>query len=941
VMSDTPGAAPRPNADRGRRRWHFAGAIFDERTLELLVKGVDAELERKPLEVLIYLLEHAGEVCTKDEILTGVWPGRILSETVLTKCIGRLRDVLGDRDQDIIKTAYGFGYRFIAPVHVEVAPTPGPARLDLKPGDHPPGRPLWSLVERLGIGGHGETWRAHHEKTHDERVFKFALEETSLGVLKREITLFRIINDLLGDRARIVRLLDWNLEQLPYFTEAEYVAAGSLADWAKGLGGVAAIPVAERLEIVAKIAAALAAVHSVGVLHKDLKPSNIFVRPVPGGPVGKPVEIALGNFGSGGMLDAGHIDRLGITRLGFTKTIAASNVNPAAPLYLAPEILNGQPFTVKSDIYALGVIFYQFLAGDFHKLMPPEWARDIDDELLREDIALAAEGNPALRLADADTLAQRLRSLEERRGHLIAQRKTQAKAEDSRRHVERTRRQRAGIALAFAALTIGFALNTVMYLKGRRAQEQSAAAAAQSKAVAEFLGTEAYALEDPGVAKEWTIPELLTRTGNKIDVRFAGQPAVAAELHYVIGRSLHRFHEYPSAVRHLNRAMELGQQGNAAGSDSVLRSASELVEIDYTLGNLRDTLPRYEAVLAAGEGRRAPNDGALLELKEQVARARYRLGDWPGAAQDLGRLLQVQGTSAQLLGEIELGLGQVLTELARPADAEVHLRRAIEILSREMGAMHPRVAEARAALGRSLADTGQFDDAAEQFDKAQELAARSEPLETATAMRTRYFRALLFLQMDAPEKAELLLAQIVASQDAHSAADPRTRTDSAPEVDRTGPVRQALGEAYARIGKIDAAIIALQRAVAISERADGAQHPGTQSTRLSLAECLAAEGRDAEARAVLTTPTMNLATLPAVHPIAAQLGRVNGLLAEHEGNVEQARKSFADSLAILQALYGSQHWRVIRARRELQRAASSAAASSAAASRPSGAPATA
>jgi eukaryotic-like serine/threonine-protein kinase len=917
VMRDTPSAAPRPNADRGRRRWHFAGTILDERTLELLVNGVDAELERKPLEVLIYLLEHAGEVCTKDEILTGVWPGRILSETVLTKCIGRLREVLGDRDQDIIKTAYGFGYRFIASVHVEVGPTPGPARLDFKPGDHPPGRQLWSLVERLGIGGHGETWRAHHEKTHEQRVFKFALDEISLGALKREITLFRIINDLLGDRARIVKLLDWNLEQLPYFTEAEYVGAGSLADWAKGLGGIAAIPVDERLEIVAKIAAALAAVHSVGVLHKDLKPSNIFVRPVPGAPV----DIALGNFGSGGMLDAGHIDRLGITRLGFTKTIAASNVNSAAPLYLAPEILNGQPFTVKSDIYALGVILYQFLAGDFHKVMSPEWARDIDDELLREDIALVAEGNPALRLADAGTWAQRLRSLGERRSHLIAQRKTQARAEDTRRHLERTRTQRAVIALAFAALAIGFALSTVMYLKGRRAQEQSAAVAAQSKAVAEFLSAEAYALEDPGVAKESTVPELLTRTGNKIDLRFAGQPAVAAELHYIVGRSLHRFHEYPSSVRHLNRAMELGQQGNGAGSDSVLRSASELVEIDYTLGNLRDTLPKYEAVLAAGEGRKALNDGALLELKERVARARYRLGDWSEAAQGLGRLLQVQGTSAQFAGEIELDLGQVLTDLARSADAEVHLRRAIEILTREMGAMHPKVAEARAALGRSLADSGQFDDAAEQFDKAQELSARSEPLETATAMRTGYFRALLFLQMDAPEKAEPLLAQIVASQDTHSAADPKGQTGSAPEVDRTGPVRQALGEAYARERKIDAAIIALQRAVAVSERADGAQHPGTQSTRLSLAECLVAEGRDAEARVVLTTPTMNLAALPAVHPIAAQLSRVNGLLAQHEGNIEQARKSFGDSLAILQALYGTQHWRVIRARQEFERSA--------------------
>lgn len=643
-MGDRPSAAVPPNADQGRRRWHFAGAIFDERTLELLVGGVDAELERKPLEVLIYLLEHAGEVCTKDEILTGVWPGRILSETVLTKCIGRLREVLGDRNQDIIKTAYGFGYRFIAPVRVEVGSTPGPARLEFKPGDHPPGRPLWSLVERLGIGGHGETWRARHDKTHEERVFKFALDETSLGVLKREITLFRILNDVLGERARIVKLLDWNLEQLPYFTEGEYIAAGTLADWAKGQGGIAAIPVAERLEIVAKIAAALAAVHSVGVLHKDLKPTNVFVRPM----AGARVDMALGNFGSGGMLDAGHIDRLGITRAGFTKTIAASAVDHATPVYVAPEVLQGRPFTVKSDIYALGIMLYQFLVGDFHKALTPDGPsdglHDIDDELLREDLALATAEDPAVRLADAGLLAQRLRSLEERRSRLMAQRQSQGGDEDAQRQLQRTRMQRLVMALAFAALTSGLVLSTVMYFKARHAQQQSAAAAAQSRAVTEFLSREVYAPAEPGVPGEAGAlgepgapgPDLLARTGNKIDLNFAGQPGVAAELHYVIGRSLHRFHDYPLAVWHLNRALELGQRGggggengagvdgggvNGAGSDAVLRSAAELIEIDYTLGKLRDTLPRYQAILAAGEASQAADEAALFELKERVARA--------------------------------------------------------------------------------------------------------------------------------------------------------------------------------------------------------------------------------------------------------------------------------------------------------------------------------
>jgi len=83
-------STPQSTISGGWHRWHFADAVLDDRTLELVVDGIGSELERKPLEVLIYLLRHAGEVCTKDELLASVWSGRILSETVLTKCIGRI-----------------------------------------------------------------------------------------------------------------------------------------------------------------------------------------------------------------------------------------------------------------------------------------------------------------------------------------------------------------------------------------------------------------------------------------------------------------------------------------------------------------------------------------------------------------------------------------------------------------------------------------------------------------------------------------------------------------------------------------------------------------------------------------------------------------------------------------------------------------------------------
>jgi non-specific serine/threonine protein kinase len=329
------------------------------------------------------------------------------------------------------------------------------------------------------------------------------------------------------------------------------------------------------------------------------------------------------------VLEAGHINRLGITRLGFTKTITPSGRNAATSLYRAPEILDGAPFTVKSDIYALGVILYQVLTGDFHKAMPPGWEGDIDDELLREDLGLVADENPAMRLADADVLALRLRTLDERRRRLKTQREAQARAEDSHRSLSRSRLRHAGAVVAIAALIVGVSISTVLYFNARRAQEASRIAAAQSEAAIEFLTNEVFTpgSKDAAAAKEATAAELLMRAGDEIDARFAAQPRIAAELHYLVGHSFARLNDYSSSVPHFNRAIELAQPLDGAGAAPALRSAAELVEIDYAQGHLKDTLPRYEAMLAAAQGHVVAGDAALLELKRQVALGRSRLGE--------------------------------------------------------------------------------------------------------------------------------------------------------------------------------------------------------------------------------------------------------------------------------------------------------------------------
>jgi eukaryotic-like serine/threonine-protein kinase len=901
---------PTPGGGRAWHRWHFADAVLDERSLELSVNGVDTELERKPLEALLFLLQHAGEVCTKDELLAGVWPGRVLSETVLTKCVGRLREALRDDNQEIIKTVYGFGYRFIAPVQVESVQVPEPSRFDFRPGDHLPGRPLWNLVERLGVGGHGEAWRVRHDKTGEQRVFKFALDETSLGALKREITLFRIINDTLGTSARVVRLLDWNLEQDPYFIEAEYVPGGNLIDWVQLRGG-AAIPLEQRLEVVALLAEALAAVHSVGVLHKDLKPSNILVRPIGG----HAIQVLLADFGSGGVLDDTYLEKLGITRLGFTKTVSVMSGVAGTPMYLAPEILAGQPFTVKADIYALGVILYQFVVGDFNRLMSPGWERDIADELLCEDIAALAEGNPAVRLGDAEQVARRLRSLPERREQLHAEREAQARAERSKRLLERARARRFGLVFAFAALIVGLATSTVLFLRAREAQELSERAAARSRAVTEFLSKDAFSAVSSGSqsVKNLRVAELLTRAGRQIDVRFANQPDVASELHYVIGRSLREFYQTGAAADHFNRALELGRELRGEGSEAALRSAAELVYIDYALGRLPKTIASHEATLAAGRSGLEPHNKAILSLREQLALGRYMLGDWRQSIRELESVLADATAAgiddAMISGRAHFYLGQSQLALAQPASAEKHLHVAIELLTKAFGEQHREVSEARHALGRALTDSGRYEEARAQLDLSGRLAEQWEPELTWTIVRGRYFKALLFLEMDEPGNARPLLSEIVDFQDAH--------TGERPDLDHTGMVRQALAETYLRAADFQKAIDTLRKAVFVSERADGATHPQTRFIRLSLAEALLAAGPDVQSHeSIARAVGENFPDLPAIHPFVAQLRRVKGLSALHAGDRAQARQHLQEAMKTYESLHGPRHWRTVRARAE-------------------------
>src|SRR5215472_3425484 len=94
--------------------WQFANCEFDELRYELLVGGRVVDLERKPLDLLRYLLSRSGEVVRKEELLEAVWPGVLVVDASLATAVSKLRKVLGN--QEVIQTVSRVGYRIAVPV---------------------------------------------------------------------------------------------------------------------------------------------------------------------------------------------------------------------------------------------------------------------------------------------------------------------------------------------------------------------------------------------------------------------------------------------------------------------------------------------------------------------------------------------------------------------------------------------------------------------------------------------------------------------------------------------------------------------------------------------------------------------------------------------------------------------------------------------------------
>ena len=694
-------------AETSARLWRFADYELDELRRELRVKGRAVELEAKPLDILLQLVLHAGEVVTKEELLEAVWPDVMVVDGSLATAVSKLRKAMGDEDHPAIVTVPRVGYRLAVPVYCKaVAAAAGP-ELGFKAGDVVPGREQWRLTRSMDISGSSEVWLAENPKTHEQRAFKFAADGARLKGLKREITISRFLRESLGDRPEFVRILEWNFETPPFFLESEY-AGPNLAEWAVAQGGLSKITLETRLHLLIDIAQAVAAAHDLGVLHKDLKPANILV--VPGARGGWQIKIA--DFGSASLFDPSRLHALGITNLGFTQTTSLdAQALTGTLMYLAPEVLAGQSPSASADVYALGVMLYQLAIGDFRKPLAPGWEAEIKDPLLREDIADAACGDPAKRLNSAADLVERLLTLEQRRIQRDELETAKLRAQIAERKLAEARARRPWVALAVIALAVGLGLSFTLYRKAARERDLANRQTAIASSINKFLSDDLLGRSNPfasGKSSE-SLMDAIKQASPSIDRQFKNEPLVAARLHQTIARAFDNRTDYPDARQEYNRAAALFKQVDGEQSQDAIMVQLQRVTLEarsYESGSLplaKSILEQQEALIAKLPHPRpdlpvwlssARGMVALIENNAKSAAENFQ------AAVDKAETLPEFDESGRLTFKQRLAFSYI--RLGEGAKAEQLFRELIVAFTRVVGPDSPNVLRVRLNLAQAF-----------------------------------------------------------------------------------------------------------------------------------------------------------------------------------------------------------------------------------------------
>ncbi len=196
----------------------------------------------------------------------------------------------------------------------------------------------YEIIEELGKGGMGRVYRVEDTKTKEELALKLIKPEISAD----KKTIERFSNEIklahkISHR-NVCRMFHLGEEKGTHFITMEYVPGEDLRSSIRRFGQ---LPIGKSISIAKQICEGLAEAHRLGIVHRDLKSSNVMID----------------KDGNARIMD------FGIARSLESKGITGAGVMIGTPEYMSPEQVEGKEIDQRSDIYSLGVILYEMVTG--------------------------------------------------------------------------------------------------------------------------------------------------------------------------------------------------------------------------------------------------------------------------------------------------------------------------------------------------------------------------------------------------------------------------------------------------------------------------------------------------------------------------------------------------------------------------------------------------
>ncbi len=590
---------------------------------------------------------------------------------------------------------------------------------DLRPvALQPPSLPGLTVIRLLGAGGFGAVWLCEQQGPLCRKVAVKVMRTVIAGPRSRQR--FESERRLLArmDHPGIAQVFDaGEAQDGSLFFIMELVEGEPIFDWCDRHQ----LSIESRLGLMRQVATAVQHAHTKGVIHLDLKSSNILVRDVDGRPVVKVIDFGVARL-------ADDPDAL--------PSMRGDGAGPVGTLeYMAPEQLTGtRQLDTRADIYSLGVVLHQLLTG----LSP------FDPRQLRA--AGAVEAQRIIRESEAEVpseLVRRANAAEIAEGGLRAHARglspiglvrtirgqldfvilrclekdverryptCDALGEDLNRwiHFEPVLARRASqsVRLRKFARRNRLVLTAVVLIAfgmigGTVAMAYGLAEANRQLARAERLhsfNTQMISSVDPEIAKGMDTKLMLLvfdQSMGEIDIRYSDDPILAADAHGTAGAAYRSIGEYAKALEHITGEVKLISDLYPSDDSRVLEAQNELANVLLLSDRVDEAAPIFERLLTQRRASLGEDHASTLTSFHNLAWLRNEQGRTKEAEE---LYLQVVAKKRAILGMDDAGTLRSMDNLA-------DVQRRLGKLEEARGVLEETVAQRTKLFGADAPDT--------------------------------------------------------------------------------------------------------------------------------------------------------------------------------------------------------------------------------------------